>query len=147
MSTHFSVSIHCLLLLSMQMPERITSAVIASSINTNPVVVRRTMAYLKKAGMVTSSPGTRGFYLAMPSDQINLAMVYRATKDQGPLFSIHSDTNQNCEVGRSIDQLLSGIYGLAENKVLQFFETVTLQELEQSLREQINEEDCAEGRT
>lgn len=132
MSTHFSVSVHCLLLLSCSAPERMTSALIAGSVNTNPVVVRRIMGSLKKAGLVDSSPGTRGFYLAKPSSEITLAMIYEAAKDEGPLFPIHGNCNPNCDVGMRIDGLLTNLYRVAEEKVQQFFATITLEDMERS---------------
>ncbi|WP_018883257.1 Rrf2 family transcriptional regulator [Paenibacillus massiliensis] len=133
MSTHFSVSIHCLLLLSQSAPDRITSSVIASSINTNPVVVRRIMGSLKKAGLVESSPGTRGFCLVRSDEKIHLRDIYEATKEDRPLFTVHQDTNPDCDVGRNIDALLQSINILAEQKVLEFFETITLYDLKQSI--------------
>ncbi|MCM3175426.1 MULTISPECIES: Rrf2 family transcriptional regulator [Paenibacillus] len=132
MSTHFSVSVHCLLLLSLDAPERITSAEIAGSINTNPVVVRRILGGLKKAGLVDSSPGTRGFYLAKPSSEITLAMIYDAAKDEGPLFPIHGNCNPDCNVGVRIDGLLNNLYKVAEEKVHQFFASITLEDMERS---------------
>ncbi|CAH1211340.1 MULTISPECIES: Rrf2 family transcriptional regulator [Paenibacillus] len=132
MSTHFSVSVHCLLLLSCSAPERMTSALIAGSVNTNPVVVRRIMGSLKKAGLVDSSPGTRGFYLAKPSSEITLAMIYEAAKDEGPLFPIHGNCNPNCDVGMRIDGLLTNLYRVAEEKVQQFFATITLEDMERA---------------
>ncbi|CAM4515838.1 Rrf2 family transcriptional regulator [Paenibacillus polymyxa] len=132
MSTHFSVSVHCLLLLSLSAPERITSAHIAGSVNTNPVVVRRILGGLKKAGLVNSSPGTRGFYLAKPSSEITLAMIYQAAKDEGPLFPIHGNCNPDCEVGLHIDSLLTNLYQVAEAKVEQFFASITLEDMERS---------------
>jgi Rrf2 family protein len=137
MSTHFSVSIHCLLLLAAGAPERMTSTLIASSINTNPVVVRRIMSRLKQAGLVDSSPGARGFRLSMSSSNMNLKMIYEATKDEGPLFAIHADSNHNCEVGKNIDALLDGLYTVAEEKIQAFFETITLRNLEQALQQRI----------
>ncbi|MEK3850714.1 Rrf2 family transcriptional regulator [Paenibacillus sp. FSL R7-0340] len=140
MSTHFSVSIHCLLLLAEGAPERMTSSLIASSINTNPVVVRRIMSRLKQAGLVDSSPGARGFRLRMSSSNINLKMIYEATKDEGPLFAIHTDSNHNCEVGRNIDALLDGLYTVAEQKIQAFFETITLRDLEQALQQRVGQQ-------
>ncbi|PYE52073.1 Rrf2 family transcriptional regulator [Paenibacillus barcinonensis] len=137
MSTHFSVSVHCLLLLSLSAPERITSADIAGSVNTNPVVVRRILGGLKKAGLVNSSPGTRGFYLAKPSSDITLDMIYQAAKDEGPLFPIHGNCNPNCEVGIQMDSLLTNLYQIAESKVEQFFASITLEDMERSCSQQI----------
>lgn len=142
MSTHFSVSIHCLLLLGLGAPERITSSVIASSIKTNPVVVRRIMSSLKKAGLVGSSPGARGFYLSMDSEAINLKMIYDATKDEGPLFAIHHDSNPLCEVGRNINAMLDGLYAVAEHKIQAFFETITLRDMELAIQQQDGQLSC-----
>ncbi|AUS26320.1 transcriptional regulator [Paenibacillus polymyxa] len=98
------------------------------------------MSRLKQAGLVDSSPGARGFRLSMSSSNINLKMIYEATKDEGPLFAIHTDSNHNCEVGRNIDALLDGLYTVAEQKIQAFFETVTLRDLEQALQQRVGQQ-------
>ncbi|MFU1875248.1 Rrf2 family transcriptional regulator, partial [Enterococcus faecium] len=52
MSTKLSVAIHILSLIETGPQEQVTSEYIASSVNTNPVVVRRLMSQLKKAGLI-----------------------------------------------------------------------------------------------
>lgn len=48
MSTKLSVAIHILSLIEIGPPDRVNSELIAASVNTNPVVVRRLMSKLKK---------------------------------------------------------------------------------------------------
>ncbi|WFR61726.1 Rrf2 family transcriptional regulator [Paenibacillus amylolyticus] len=81
---------------------------------------------------MNSSPGTRGFYLAKPASEITLAMIYQAAKDEGPLFPIHGNCNPDCEVGLNIDSLLTNLYQVAEEKVEQFFASITLEDMERS---------------
>lgn len=57
MSTKLSVAIHILSLIETGPQEQVTSEYIASSVNTNPVVVRRLMSQLKKAGLIHSMRG------------------------------------------------------------------------------------------
>jgi predicted transcriptional regulator len=54
----FSISIHALTLLAAN--EALTSEAIANSVDTNPVVIRRTMASLREHGLVESKPGANG---------------------------------------------------------------------------------------
>lgn len=56
MSTKLSVAIHILSLIETGPQEQVTSEYIASSVNTNPVVVRRLMSQLK-AGLIHSMRG------------------------------------------------------------------------------------------
>jgi DNA-binding IscR family transcriptional regulator len=58
MSTKLSVAIHILSLIEIGPPERVNSELIAASVNTNPVVVRRLMSKLKKAGFIHTSRGS-----------------------------------------------------------------------------------------
>lgn len=57
----------------------VSSAALAASMPTNPVVVRRVTAMLAKAGLIGARPGARGgaWLLAAP-DQITLDKVLRA---------------------------------------------------------------------
>ncbi len=111
----FTVAIHVLCLLAAQHPQALTSEFIAGSVNTNPVVIRRILATLRKAGWVKSQPGVSGGWqlLAKPST-ISLADVYRLVRP-GTVFALHSKRpNPQCPVGRNIQQGLFGHYQKAQ---------------------------------
>src|SRR5436190_18868614 len=59
-SCRFAMGVHTLLLLAHSEGESLTSAVISRSTNTNPVVVRRLLCSLSKAGLVQTQKGPRG---------------------------------------------------------------------------------------
>lgn len=65
-------------------PERVrTSADIADHAGTNPVVVRRVLGKLRKAGLLISEKGhAGGWRLAKPAGNITLADVYLALDEQ-----------------------------------------------------------------
>lgn len=68
-SSRFTVAIHILALIEMS-EGSITSAYIAGSVNTNPVVIRRIMSLLSKAGLIESRPGVTGMKLVRPLESI-----------------------------------------------------------------------------
>ena len=57
MSSKTSVAIHILTMLALKGECVVTSELIAESVNTNPVVIRRLMGLLREAGLVDSRPG------------------------------------------------------------------------------------------
>ena len=57
-STRFSDSIHLLAFIEIYADAKLTSDLIASSIETSPVVVRRLMGKLRQAGLIATTPGT-----------------------------------------------------------------------------------------
>jgi len=59
-STRFSVAVHVAVLLAGGACRSQTSAAIARSVNTNPVVVRRVLGSLAAAGLVVSERGAAG---------------------------------------------------------------------------------------
>lgn len=108
-STRFSVGVHILALLAINKDGSNTSEFIAGSINTNPVVVRRLMAQLKRAGLVDTSPGVAGATLACPPEAITLLDVYHAVDAvHNTLFDMHENTNPACPVGANIQAALEG---------------------------------------
>ncbi|MFI6085783.1 Rrf2 family transcriptional regulator [Streptomyces sp. NPDC051217] len=92
-----------------------TSAQIATSVNTNPVVIRRLLGLLRDAGLVESRRGARaGWRLGRDLEAITLLDVYEAV-EPSPLFSMHTaPPNQACVVGAGIQPALRGIYGEIE---------------------------------
>jgi Rrf2 family protein len=93
-------------------PDPITSDQIAASVATNPVVIRRILGPLRKAGIVASRRGANaGWNLARSANAITLLDVYRAVEG-GTLFAMHSNPpNPNCRIARGVKPALGRIYG------------------------------------
>ncbi|MDA3645464.1 Rrf2 family transcriptional regulator [Saccharopolyspora indica] len=92
-----------------------TSEQIAGSVNTNPVVIRRLLAELRKAGLVESQRGAgAGWMLARDLAAITLLDVYRAI-EPGPVFALHrSAPNPECVVGHGIGPAMTAVYDEVE---------------------------------
>ncbi|CAM4221244.1 Rrf2 family transcriptional regulator [Paenibacillus macerans] len=105
-STRFSIAVHTLSLIAVT-PD-CTGDFIAGSVNTNPVIIRRIMGMLKKAGLVEVRPGVGGAALLKEPDRITLLDVYRAVNvaEENQLFRIHENSNIACLVGRNIENVL-----------------------------------------
>ncbi|MFK7852685.1 MAG: Rrf2 family transcriptional regulator [Granulosicoccus sp.] len=99
--------LHALLHLD-RMDAPATSELIATMLQTNPAVVRRTMAGLRDAGMVTSTKGHGGGWsLAKPLNEIALLDVYQALGSP-PLFLIGNDEEEpSCLLARAANNATS----------------------------------------
>ncbi|AOA00824.1 transcriptional regulator [Carnobacterium divergens] len=126
-STKFPVAVHVLSILSLNRQATIYSDYIAASVNTNPVVIRRIVGLLKKAGLVDSAPGMGGITLLKEPQEITLYDIYNAVsvKDK-QLFSLHQDTNPECVVGKNIQQSLVGVMRTAEEAMEDELKKTTL---------------------
>jgi Rrf2 family protein len=93
------MAVHALAVLA-ESEEGQPSAVIASSVNTHAVFLRRILKALVAAGLVTAREGRGGGYrLARPPGAITLAEVYRAVEPEGPLAPSPAEPNLRCPVG------------------------------------------------
>ena len=131
-SSRFTVAVHVLICIEMfKNDHKVTSDFLASSVNANPVVIRRLLQQLKAAGIVRVVRGTGGADTARPIDQITLLDIYNAVEcvDDGELFHFHENPNQRCPVGRNIhavlDVRLEKIQGAMENVM----KSVTIQDI------------------
>ena len=104
-NTRLSVAIHILSLIAANPRE--SSEMIAGSVNTNPVVIRRMISQLKKGGILTSRPGVAGATLKRDPEDISLLDIYRAVQPQEELFAIHDKPNPNCPVEDKFKQRLT----------------------------------------
>lgn len=118
-NTRLSVAIHILSLIAANPRE--SSEMIAGSVNTNPVVIRRMISQLKKAGILTSRPRVAGASLKRDPEDISLLDIYRAVQPHEELFAIHDKPNPNCPVGRQIqttlDQTFHSVQQAMENEL------------------------------
>ena len=108
-SSRFTIAVHILICIeTFKEDYKITSDFLASSVNVNPVVIRRLLQQLKKAGIINVKRGSGGAYIEKPLDEITLLDVYNAVEciDNGNLFHFHENPNSRCPVGRNIHTVL-----------------------------------------
>lgn len=106
---------------------RETSETIAKMLNTNPVVVRRTMAALKRKGVVDSEGGRGGgWVLLLPLDQLTVLDVQTAL-DEGQLLSPGiSEDHPACPVERATNAALTTAFASAESTLRDEFAALRL---------------------
>lgn len=107
-----------------------TSDAIAAMLQTNPVVVRRTMAGLRDAGYVTSEKGHGGgWVLARPLAEITLLDIHKALGNPD-MFSIGlSGDNPACVIEQSVNVALADAMTEARALLLDRFGKITLADL------------------
>lgn len=125
-STKLSVSIHILSVIALMEVQPVTSEYIASSINTNPALVRRLMSRLKKAKLIKTSTKLGVTGLARKAEDISLLDVFLAVEDHRDLFSIHGNTNPSCPVGAKIEGTLKHLYDNIQTATEEKLSAITL---------------------
>ena len=109
-SSRFTVALHIFSCVDTFKDEyKVTSDFLASSINTNPVIIRRILGQLKSAGLIEVARGTGGITPTRPLSEITFYDVYKAVDpiEDGKLFHFHENPNPECPVGRNIHKLLN----------------------------------------
>ena len=129
-ATRFAVSLHILTLVARGPTEQSTSARLAWSIGTNPVVVRRLSGLLARAGLITVQRGPGGASLARPAHGITLRDVWRAIHpEREKVLRVHARTNPACSVGHRLPGLLRDRFEAAEAALLGDLASTTLADL------------------
>jgi DNA-binding IscR family transcriptional regulator len=126
-SSRYTVAIHVLTLLAYCGPNPLTSEFISGSVNTNPVVIRRLLASLRAAKLVSSQGGPGGgWQLLKDPKQITLRDVLIVVEG-GSIFPLHSSApNPRCPVGRTIQSLLVGPFLSAQDAMEQDLNRTTI---------------------
>jgi Rrf2 family protein len=95
--------------------DELTSEEVAASVNTNPVVIRRSLGDLRRAGLVEVRHGPGGGWrLTRPPESITMLHVYDAVEAEPPFALHHGEPNLQCPVGRGIRPALRIVYGEVE---------------------------------
>lgn len=134
-NSRFSVAIHILSLIATTSDKSLlTSDFIAGSVNTNPVVVRRMIGVLKKAGLLSSHSGMAGYELLVAPKDLTLLAIYQAIDGPEQLFAIHGEPNPACAVGQKIKHTLEGVYTSVWLAMEEQLQAQTLQDVLDQLR-------------
>ena len=120
-NSRMTIAIHALAWMALAQrrgQEVLTSDQVAASVNTNPVIIRRSLGDLGRAGLVHVRRGAgAGWSLARPPEEITLLEVYDAVGQESPFGMHRTEPNLECPVGRGIRPALGQIYGGIEQAV------------------------------
>ncbi len=108
--------------------ESLTSEFIASSVNTNPVVIRRLLGLLRAAGIVESRTGVGGGWsLLIDPERITLLDILRAVEPQDEIFALHrNEPNPECPCGLHIQGVLTEVYDKVRDGVTRQLAGITI---------------------
>ncbi|HTK33719.1 MAG TPA: Rrf2 family transcriptional regulator [Caulobacteraceae bacterium] len=132
-SQRFPVAAHALAYLAHARafgPEAaVSSAALAASMPTNPVVVRRVTAMLARAGLIGARPGARGgAWLLVPPERIALDTVLRAVGGCASLGCPPAGA-KGCPVGETIPRAVSQAIRAAEAAAAEQLSRITVADL------------------
>ncbi|GLB46137.1 transcriptional regulator [Philodulcilactobacillus myokoensis] len=127
-SHKLSDAIHILTYVQVFKDGDLSSRAIASSIETNPSLVRQLISLLSKAGLLNSHPGKSGLSLAKPATQISILDVYDAL-GHAPLLHIDPKTNVKCIVGGNIQSVLNQEYDEIQRAAERKMDEITIQDI------------------
>ncbi|MFC6323558.1 Rrf2 family transcriptional regulator [Companilactobacillus baiquanensis] len=128
-STRFSDSIHILAFIEVYKDIKLSSDVIANSVNTSAVVIRRLMGVLRAAGLIDTKQGSAEPKLAKDPSEITLLDIYFATEGNKPIFELDKNTNPDCIVGGNIQEVLGTYYEDAKIAAKRKLNETTLEDL------------------
>lgn len=131
--SRLSFSLHALLHIS-EHEGPVTSEILGKGMDTHPVVVRRTMAGLRNAGLVDSVKGHGGGWsIARPLKDISLLDIYRAL-DEPVLIQQHRETERpDCLVEQTVGGALEQAFQEAEELIISRLSKIKLSDLRESL--------------
>ena len=133
-NSRFPVAVHVLTALAYHDGESLSSSRLAASVRTNPVVIRRLLIQLGKAGLVEARVGkSGGVQLARRPESITLLDVFRAVEGGSPFVLPDKPENKACDVSCAMKKLLSSVLAETDRAISRSLEKVRLSELVRSV--------------
>ena len=116
-SSRFTIAIHMLTCMeTFKEDYKITSDFLASSINVNPVIIRRILSQLRDAGMIEVKRGTGGASVIKPLSEITFLDIYQA-----------------CPVGKNIHNILDDKLLRVQQAMERELASITLEDVMEDL--------------
>lgn len=111
-------------------PEGATSALIAGSVNTHAVFLRKVLRQLVDAGFVEAREGRGGrYWLSHPPHRIRLSDVYEVIEPDGPLSPSEAEPCAACPVGGGMRKAFRQIADSAREGLLKQLRKRTVADL------------------
>ena len=125
MNSQFPIALHPVGFLAAADRTPLTSEKMAAVYGTSPVVLRRVLSRLQRAGLVKTQRGVNGgSILARSPEKISLREVFQAVSDDKPVLSEYS-TRCSGAVAPVLGNYLNELFADAEEAMLRKLETVS----------------------
>ncbi len=125
-----SKALHVLVHLAQSAAVPLTSEQLATCLQTNPVVIRRAMADLRRAALVRSAPGHGGGWtLARPAPEITLHDIYTALGERLSMVPAEPES-PGCLVEAAVIRTLASAYQEAEQVLTARLDQISLADLQ-----------------
>lgn len=129
------MAVHVLTVLAYKEGDRVTSAFLAGSVNTNPVIIRRLLLDLQRARLIETTKGAgAGSRLSRSPGRINLAEVFRAVEESETFARPSGKPNQACPVAQCMRAELDRVFASARRALERDLEQTTLGDLMEAAR-------------
>jgi len=134
-NVQLATAIHILTMLAIT-EERLSSAVIAGSINVDAAIVRRSLRLLAAKDLVSTREGKGGgVSLSKPADKIFLSDIYHAViPTSSSLLGRFNNPDPKCNTGKRINSHLTELYQKAESALIESLGTTTLADFGQKFK-------------
>lgn len=130
---NYGVALHILSYLAVKEDTYVTSTQLASSIDTNPVVIRRLLKILANAGLVETKRGQFGSKLKKDPSEITLYDVYKLFHS-GIIMGPEHVPNVECTTGlkiiSAVTNILSDSTNIFENELKKYTIEIVKKEIE-----------------
>jgi Rrf2 family protein len=129
MNSDFTLAIHSLTYLALQLDRMSKSDAIAESAGVHAVRIRKVLSLLKKHGIIKSKEGTGGgFIFAKELNEVSLWEIYMITSE-GTLQPKCPESNEACVVGANMQKVLFSIFLGAEEHLGEYLKQYTIKDI------------------
>lgn len=135
-SSRFTIALHMLACMDVFKDDyKVTSDFLASSINVNPVIIRKILSQLKDAGLIEVKRGPGGATIVRPLNEITFFDVYQSVDciGENTLFHFHENPNPDCPVGKNIHHVLDDKLLRIQAAMEQELKAITLADMDSDL--------------
>lgn len=142
-SSRFTIAVHIFACIdTFEKDYKITSDFLATSINVNPVIIRKILSSLKKSHLLNVQRGTGGTSIAKPLDEITLYDIYQSVEciENNELFHFHENPNTNCPVGKNIHNILDDKLARVQKAMENELAAITLKDVIEDTRYYVQQE-------
>lgn len=136
MNSELTIALHIVGFLTAKEGEPLTSEILAKTYGTSPVVVRRVLSKLVKAGLVESRRGSNGgSVLARKPSTINIRQVFDAIAEVQEILRRHPGDESG--VSQVLADFINDIFDEAEEALMQKLEAVTVKQMNAAVKPRI----------